>query len=656
MKCPLLILLAFVFVTSCIQTSSDKTDPVIDIADPVSQQIFNYKNDRNSKEIIPFLSVANPNRRLAAVKAFASLQDTFYISELARSLQDPVEKIRQNAAYSLGQMKHPKVVPFLLSAFSTDSSDLVKSTILEAIGKTGSVKELIDLCSASNYAENNTLLRLGLTKAIYRFSLRNIIHRLGTEKIILDILKNESTDESIAFFASAYLERRNIQSLSSYSKRLEKLIQSTSNPFILGNYCTALAKASSPSSIQIQKQQFALHSSHQVRCKIINSLMYYPRDSVIEFVFSALSDSSIYVQECAAQYLRFNLPFSHYETALAAAEFSSSIKIRSLLLEAALKSIPEYRHGLKSLLSAQIKSRLEKTLSVYEKVFLLDALSVYNGNATLLMKLYSTFDEPVLQSATIQSCIRLLNLPASKKNKQKFRSIFSFLFNTLQNGSAAEKAIIGLYITENESPLRSYYGLEKAIQRSLDSLSLPNDIETYYILQDVQSTIFGDTVIKPISEVYTDIDWPVLNAMPDKEQITIIINEKPYLFDLLKSVAPATITQFINLIKSNYYTNKYIHRVVPNFVVQGGCIRGDGWSGIGITIPSEFDSETHYDDAFYLGMASAGKDTESAQFFITSSPTPHLDGRYTIFGKSSRNYENIYNIRVGDKIDAIKLN
>lgn len=652
---PLVFLLIVCFF-SCSRNDALQDSAIIDITDPVSQQIFNYKNARNSKEIIPFLSVSNPNRRLAAVKAFASLQDTNYITELARSLQDPIEIIRCNTAYSLGQTKHPSVVPYLQSAFAKDSSSLVKAYLLEAIGKTGSLNDLIDICTAKSYAKEDTVLRLGLAKALYRFAVQKTVHRMGTEKVFLDLLQSDFLDNTTAFYASAYLERKNVHSLTAYNKQLEKLVSNTKEPYTLGNFLTALAKTTTMSGLNLLKETYQSRDEHFVRGKIINALMYYPRDSIIGFVFNALSDSSLYVQECAAQYLRFNLPFSYYESALSAVQTCSSEKVRSLLFEAALNAIPAYRKALKSQLSFQIHSIITDSPSLYEKQFLIGSLSAYPENAARLMGYYRSLENPILKSAVVQACVRILSTPNSNENSQSFRRLYSFLFDVLQKGSPADKAIIGMYLQDVDSPLRDYYGLQTAIQQSLDSLTLPNDLETYYILQDVQSAVFDLDVQKPTSEVYTDIDWPVLNAMPNNEQVTLTINGKSFIFDLFKTAAPATVTQFINLIKSNYYTDKYIHRVVPNFVIQGGCLRGDGWSGIGITIPSEFDSEHLYDDAFYLGMASAGKDTESAQFFITTAPTPHLDGRYTIFGKSSRNYTNFSNLRVGDKIDAIKLN
>ena len=83
--------------------------------------------------------------------------------------------------------------------------------------------------------------------------------------------------------------------------------------------------------------------------------------------------------------------------------------------------------------------------------------------------------------------------------------------------------------------------------------------------------------------------------------------------------------------KEKFYNEKTWHRVVPNFVIQAGCTRGDGYGSLNYTIRSEFSPQSY--KTGYVGMASAGKDTESTQFFITHRPTPHLDGRYTIFAK-----------------------
>ena len=94
--------------------------------------------------------------------------------------------------------------------------------------------------------------------------------------------------------------------------------------------------------------------------------------------------------------------------------------------------------------------------------------------------------------------------------------------------------------------------------------------------------------------------------------------------------------------------------MVPNFVIQNGCNRGDGFGAMDYLIRSEFPMIS-YDHAGRVGMASAGNNTESAQFFITSMPTPHLDGRYTIFADLISGMDVVQNIRRGDKINKITI-
>ena len=118
--------------------------------------------------------------------------------------------------------------------------------------------------------------------------------------------------------------------------------------------------------------------------------------------------------------------------------------------------------------------------------------------------------------------------------------------------------------------------------------------------------------------------------------------------------APGTVANFIALVRQGFYQDKTIHRVVPNFVIQGGCPRGDGYGSLDYTIRSELPP-LYYDEAGYVGMASAGNHTECTQFFITHSPTPHLDGEYTIFARVTDGLEVVHQTQVGEYIKNIEL-
>jgi cyclophilin family peptidyl-prolyl cis-trans isomerase len=108
------------------------------------------------------------------------------------------------------------------------------------------------------------------------------------------------------------------------------------------------------------------------------------------------------------------------------------------------------------------------------------------------------------------------------------------------------------------------------------------------------------------------------------------------------------VANFISLAQKDYFDKKFFHRVVPNFVIQGGCKRGDGSGSEDYSIRSEFSQRRYTTGS--VGMASAGKDTEATQWFITHSPTPHLDGRYTIFAVVESGMEVVQRIEVGDQI------
>jgi cyclophilin family peptidyl-prolyl cis-trans isomerase len=119
-------------------------------------------------------------------------------------------------------------------------------------------------------------------------------------------------------------------------------------------------------------------------------------------------------------------------------------------------------------------------------------------------------------------------------------------------------------------------------------------------------------------------------------------------------MAPASVLNFINLAKEGFFDNKTFHRVVPNFVVQDGCPRGDGYGAKDYTIRTEI-GPLWYEDEGMVGMASAGFDTESTQWFITHSPTPHLDGRYTLFGRVTKAMNVVHQLQVGDRIAKVTI-
>jgi len=122
--------------------------------------------------------------------------------------------------------------------------------------------------------------------------------------------------------------------------------------------------------------------------------------------------------------------------------------------------------------------------------------------------------------------------------------------------------------------------------------------------------------------------------------------------------APKTVENFVTLAEKGFYDGLTFHRVIPDFVIQGGCPNGIGNGGPGYTIKCELDGDNQYHDRGVLSMAHAGKDTGGSQFFICHSRTntAHLDRKHTCFGKVVDGLDIIDQIRQGDVIEKIVVN
>jgi len=118
--------------------------------------------------------------------------------------------------------------------------------------------------------------------------------------------------------------------------------------------------------------------------------------------------------------------------------------------------------------------------------------------------------------------------------------------------------------------------------------------------------------------------------------------------------APKTVENFVTLAKKGFYNGLNFHRVVPDFVVQGGCPKGNGTGGPGYMIKAEFNKQKHVRGT--LAMArSQSPDSAGSQFYICYGATPHLDGQYTVFGKVVSGMEHVDRIKQGDKMTSVTI-
>lgn len=146
-------------------------------------------------------------------------------------------------------------------------------------------------------------------------------------------------------------------------------------------------------------------------------------------------------------------------------------------------------------------------------------------------------------------------------------------------------------------------------------------------------------------------------SMSEELSVTIATEKGDINLRLFPEQAPVTVANFVNLVQHGYYDGLIFHRVIPDFMIQGGCPQGTGTGGPGYKFEDETTPELAHDKPGKLSMANAGPGTNGSQFFVTHVPTPWLDGKHTVFGEvlSADDQKVVDDIAGGDKITKMTI-
>ncbi len=653
----LLMLLACGQNSSQMEENTVLTEVKVSLKDTIARQILDHQDRLQPGPIFPYFNHRDPTYRYLAAGAFASLKDEAAIDSLLLLLEDPVREVRKSAAFALGQIGDIRAEDALITAFqdqdsSIDANNELNCIILESIGKCGSQTSLSLLSQVTTYQPSDHYLLLGQARAIFRYMIRGIINEHGTQRMVT-LLTDPDLPDDIRILACHYLARADIN-LNDYSEVLTLTFTNLDSSDLKNNMPLVLAKCQTREANDLLNQCLRGPQDFRLKCNALRSMARTNFGIFRNSIQRALYDKNLSVAITAAEMiLQYGSP-GQWRTYmnLSLGDFPWQVKITLL------HAVSRYIQGNNAMFSNMnydfLRQRINTTANVYEKAAGILALAEEPGRFSYIISLKENNDHPVIKTACIQALKNIATAPSFRRlGSVSQKAVIDHLVQSIESGDAGmveqASAILSMDLT-------SYgYDRKTIIERAKDQLQIPRDMEALIALQQKLAEIDGRAYDHREDLSFThSIDWKSLDAAGDHPQATIETSKGSFTVQLFPQMAPATVANFIDLVNLNYYAGKPFHRVVPGFVIQVGCNRGDGYGSLDYNIRSELPM-VYYDQPGYLGMASAGNHTESAQWFVTQGSTPHLDGNYTLFGKVISGMETVNRMEVGDLIQKISI-
>lgn len=621
-------------------------------SDTTLVNIYTLQDQRKTKALLPYLKHKNPKYREAAALAFASIQDEKAIPYLNPLLKDKSITVSRASALALGQIADEKAIPALIPQAQKEENITVKATILEAIGKCADDNALTFLNSLD--FENDSL-KWGQANGIFYAALRGEINESGTKKIfsLLDLHKEENEVGKVSapfvrIIASQYVARfRQKYKINQYQAELTDYLELDNEEEVRANLAKALSELSHSQVVEdALVYALSVENSIYVSVEVIRALEKFNYKSCKKVVLDKLKSSHPQIALEASNFFKSKAEKTEVNTLLDLAEKTKFWQVKVNLLTAVyrLNEAPE--------IESMLKNSFDLSKSKYEKGFLLMALAEKKKNFDWIkQKLYSKKNNAVIRTYAFEALQKIRQNSTKDENlHKKFGQICRYAIES------QDVALVYLASEALQNPdwhYKSFFPNQSFMRDVLKELDLPLKIEAYQALNKVISFISN----KPPSPTptFTDNlpDWEHIKSISPTQKLRFKTERGDFEIQLLVNDAPASVSNFLKLAQKGFFEGKSFHRIINNFVTQGACPRGDGFGGQNLLLRSEFNYQRY--DFGSMGLASAGKDTESCQFFIAHSSIPHLNGRYTIFAKLSEGKEVLQKLMVGDVIKKVEF-
>ena len=635
-------------LSACTDSSNGEgkgTKPAIEtnkFENPKIQQIYDWADRRNADSLLPYLDDTDPVIRREAAMVFGSVQDTAAGPQLMALLEDEDLAVSKAAAWAIGQIGDSTFAEPLLNVMvSKSAADM--PVYGEALGKAGSravLNEMMDLQASGSLPKNH---ENAVMQALYRAGLRKVIPNKGEDFAYKTLGKSNETAQ---IYASSYLGR--VRALGEI-KDVERLGDAF-NPSLPLEAEIQLVKAyrrCKETACEARLWTIASDKKSHPLIRVNAFAAAKGTHNLNQPAFEAIRTEHGQVAVAAAEYLLAadDVPS---EKLLDLSRKTKDWRPRALVLRAALQNCyKEKTSDLRHKIEARIDSLLPKS-NPYEKGLLYAALAESKDQHPRVI-------EAVLSKERIVSTFAAEGIAGTygKYMRRDWSKPIKTMQKFIETGDPAIMALAADFFSRKDVFFQAQIKSSQFLEDAMAKLKLPEEIETYNGLERAVAYINEREPNPKILEFQNPINWDLVKTIPKDQRAIVTTTKGKIVFELLVEEAPGTVANFVQLVKDGFYNGKTFHRIVPAFVAQGGCPRGDGYGSTPDVIRSEWP-ELHY-EAGMVGMASAGKDTESCQWFITHCYTPHLDGRYTIFAKVVEGMGEVQQTEMGDVIKKIEL-
>jgi cyclophilin family peptidyl-prolyl cis-trans isomerase/HEAT repeat protein len=577
--------------------------------------VLEAQEHRDTQTLCAQLGDSSASVREAAALAFASVQDSASVGCLLKALTDPVAGVRSTAIFALGFIADSLVVQRMAEVAVNERDTIVQRAFLSAsflaMQRNGMLKD-----------PNAILYYLDSGIGHERARAADVLRRLpdSTLSLIVDEIRDRIPAHSadVRQFLVLGLAKAVDQRQWPYLERSMVLDQDRG---VRVNALRALARVENPGIDTLLLAMTAVPPLEIAALEILEGREMLPVRACLDPILPGM-DQGVRIR-------LLGLALDH-----AGEELADSIRLVLQSVTASGNSPYHRAAAIRALANAPEPGYKDELLSLMQS----DAPSIVRQAA---------FEGLVGITKAIMERSRYAS---AQDQYDQLGNVVKLAIRTSDPGlicAAAE-------LLREEEPGTIRLLLPASMdENAIASLHTLRDMEAVQLLQQAIAKRNGLT---PPANTAPAFNHPIapakLRTLPQGQRYRITTAKGNIILATDVNECPGSSLAFDSLVTAGYYNGKAFHRMVPNFVAQGGCPRGDGYGGMPWTLRTEIGRKLF--TAGSVGLASAGRDTESCQFFITHSATPHLDGRYTRFGVVVEGMDIVWQLQVGDVMDKVE--